>query len=66
MPGIFFAFTVKDKDDRPLSERGFTEVEPVSPYANQSGQNERNIPIGKGGKDPIIEYPALQKKINKK
>lgn len=65
MPGIFFAFTKKDKDDRPFSERGFTEVEPVAPYANQSGQNERNIEIGKGGKDPIIEYPARQKTVKK-
>lgn len=65
MPGIFFAFMAKDKEDRPFEQRGFTEVEPVSVYANQSGQNERNIKIKKDGSDPIIEYPPMQKTVKK-
>ena len=62
MPGVFFAFMAKDKETRPFEQRGFMEVEPVAPYANQSEANERNIKIKKDGSDPVQGYPERQKK----
>lgn len=67
MPGSFFAFSeaAKDasKDTRPWNERGFTVVEPVAAYANQSMANERTgkYEIRPDGSDPKEGYPARQK-----
>ena len=65
MPGIFFDQTAAaDKDGRPWEQKGFTEVKPVAPYANQSHAQERTeeYHIKKDGSDPKEGYPPRQKK----
>ncbi len=65
MPGSFFAFlpSAADDDKRPWEQRGFFEVEPVDPYANQSLANQRTgkYEIRPDGSDPKEGYPARQK-----